>query len=453
MSLSIIILAAGQGSRMYSDKPKVLHQIAGKSLLEHVYQTACMLEARGIQVVYGYGGDTVIEKLSYLDVDWVEQKEQLGTGHAVKQALPTIPDKDLVLVLYGDVPLITNETLTDLVVAAEDSHFSLLTCFVDDPRGYGRIVRNDNNEVIRIIEDKDASSDEKKISEINTGMMVVNGKALKQWVANLESNNAQSEFYLTDIIEMAVNEGVTINTVHPLSEIEIRGVNDRAQLSDLERYYQLIQAHQLLRKGITIMDPSRFDLRGDLEIDTDCSIDINVILEGRLKLGRRVHIGANCIIKNAVIDDDVEILPNSVIENAVIGKSCRIGPFARIRPDTVLNENVHVGNFVEIKKSIVGKGSKINHLSYIGDSEVGTASNIGAGVITCNYDGANKHKTIIGDNVFVGSDVQLVAPVSISSGATIAAGTTITRDVSENELAISRSPQKSIADWKRPEKK
>jgi len=453
MSLSIIILAAGQGTRMYSDKPKVLHQLAGKPLLEHVYHTAVMLEARGIHVIYGHGGDQLIEQLPQLDVEWVEQTEQLGTGHAVKQALPNIPDKDLVLVLYGDVPLITSETLTDLVAAAEETSFSLLTSFVDDPRGYGRIVRNDNDEVSRIVEEKDASNNEKEICEINTGMLVANGKALKQWVEKLESNNAQSEFYLTDIIEKAVNDKIKINTVQPHSEVEIRGINDRAQLSEMERYYQLIQAHQLMRSGITIMDPSRFDLRGDLEIDSDCSIDINVILEGRLKIGTGVHIGANCIIKDTVIDDHVEILPNSVIENAVIGKSCRIGPFARIRPESVLNENVHVGNFVEVKKSIVGSGSKVNHLSYIGDSEIGTGTNIGAGTITCNYDGANKHKTIIGDNVFVGSDVQLVAPVSVSSGATIAAGTTITKDVAENELAMSRTPQKSVSGWKRPGKK
>ena len=453
MSLSIIILAAGQGTRMYSELPKVLHQLAGKSLLEHVHHTASMMETRGIHIIYGYGGDQLVEEHSHLDVDWVEQKEQLGTGHAVKQALPNIPDKDLVLVLYGDVPLITNETLSDLVNAAEETTFSLLTTFVEDPRGYGRIVRDENDEVSRIVEEKDASNDEKRINEINTGMMVVNGKALKQWVEKLEDNNAQSEFYLTDVIEMAVNDGIKINAVQPYSEVEIRGVNDRAQLSELERYYQLIQAHQLMRRGITIMDPGRFDLRGDLEIDSDCYIDINVILEGRLKIGSGVRIGANCIIKDTVIDDDVEILPNSVIDNAVIGKACRIGPFARIRPESVLNENVHVGNFVEIKKSVVGSGSKVNHLSYIGDSEVGTDTNIGAGVITCNYDGANKHKTIIGDNVFIGSDVQLVAPVSVSSGATIAAGTTITKDVAENELALSRTPQKSMSDWKRPEKK
>ena len=453
MSLSIIILAAGQGTRMYSDKPKVLHQLAGKSLLEHVHHTASMLDTRGIHVVYGYGGDQLIEDLSHLSVDWVEQNEQLGTGHAVKQALPNIPDKDQVLVLYGDVPLITVDTLNELVSAAEETRFALLTSFVDDPGGYGRIIRNDVEEVVRIVEEKDATNDEKKICEISTGMMVVNGKALKQWVEKLECDNEQNEYYLTDVIDMAVKEGLKINTIQPHSVVEIRGVNDRAQLSELERYYQLIQAHQLMRRGITIMDPVRFDLRGDLEIDSDCSIDINVILEGRLKIGHGVHIGANCIIKDSVIDDDVEILPNSVIENAVIGKSCRIGPFTRIRPDTVLNENVHIGNFVEIKKSIVGNRSKINHLSYIGDSEIGTETNIGAGAITCNYDGANKHKTIIGDNVFIGSDVQLVAPVSVSSGATIAAGTTITKDVAENELAISRTPQKSVPDWSRPEKK
>jgi len=438
---------------MYSELPKVLHQLAGKSLLEHVHHTASMMESRGIHVVYGNGGEQVKAQLSHLSVDWVEQAEQLGTGHAVKQALPNIPDKDLVLVLYGDIPLITNETLSDLVNAAEETTFSLLTTFVEDPRGYGRIVRNKNGEVSRIVEEKDASNDEKKILEINTGMMVANGKALKQWVEKLEDKNSQSEFYLTDVIEMAVNNGIKVNTVQPHSEVEIRGVNDRAQLSELERYYQLIQAHQLMRRGITIMDPGRFDLRGELEIDSDCYIDINVILEGRLKIGSGVRIGANCIIKDSVIDDDVEILPNSIIENSVIGKACRIGPFARIRPESVLNEKVHIGNFVEIKKSVVGNGSKINHLSYIGDSEIGTETNIGAGTITCNYDGANKHKTIIGDNVFIGSDVQLVAPVSVSSGATIAAGTTITKDVAENELAMSRTPQKSILGWKRPEKK
>jgi len=437
---------------MYSVLPKVLHQLAGKSLLEHVHHTVSVMKTRGIHVVYGYGGDQLKDQLSHLSVDWVEQEEQLGTGHAVKQALPNIPDKDLVLVLYGDVPLITNETLIGLVDAAEQTNFSLLTCIVDDPRGYGRIVRNENDDISRIVEEKDASDDEKNIREINTGVLVANGKALKQWVEKLEDNNSQKEFYLTDVIEMAVNEGIKVNAVQPHSEVEIRGVNDRAQLSELERYYQLIQAHQLMRRGITIMDPVRFDLRGDLEIDSDCYIDVNVILEGRLKIGSGVRIGANCIIKDTVIDDDVEILPNSVIENSVIGKACRIGPFARIRPESILNENVHIGNFVEIKKSVVGSGSKVNHLSYIGDSEVGTDTNIGAGVITCNYDGANKHKTIIGDNVFIGSDVQLVAPVSVSSGATIAAGTTITKDVAENVLALSRTPQKSMSDWKRPKK-
>ena len=438
---------------MHSEKPKVLHQLAGKSLLEHVHHTASMLEARGIHVVYGHGGNLVTEQLAHLSADWIEQDKQLGTGHAVKQALPNIPDKDLVLILYGDVPLITADTLTSLVKAAEETSFSLLTAFIDDPRGYGRIVRDKDEDISRIVEEKDATKDEKKICEINTGMMVVKGKDVKKWIENLESNNAQKEYYLTDIIEMAVNDGIKVNTVQPHSAVEIRGINDRAQLSELERYYQLIQAHQLLRNGITIMDPARFDLRGDLEIDADCSIDINVILEGRLKIGTGVNIGANCIIKDSVIDDGVEILPNSIIENAVIGKSCRIGPFARIRPDTVLDDNVHVGNFVEIKKSMIGKRSKANHLSYIGDSEIGSQVNIGAGTITCNYDGAKKHKTIIEDHVFIGSDTQLVAPVTVKSGATIAAGTTITKDVDSDSLAISRTDQRTISNWKRPVKK
>lgn len=457
MSLSIIILAAGRGSRMYSELPKVLHQLAGKSLLEHVYHTASTLESCGIHIIYGYGGNQIINAHSHLDVDWVEQAEQLGTGHAVNQALPNIPDKDLVLILYGDVPLITSETLSRLVVATEIGgsdapNFALLTCLIDDPRSYGRIIRDDNKEIICIVEDKDASNEEKKIQEINTGMMVVDAKAMKLWVEKLENNNAQSEYYLTDIIEMAVKDGVRINSVQPYSELEVRGINDRVQLSELERYYQLIQAHQLMRKGITMMDPARFDLKGDLEIGIDCYIGINVILEGQLKIGKGVRIGANCMIKNSVIDDDVEILANTMIENAVIGKACRVGPFARIRSETVLNDNVHIGNFVEIKKSTIGNASKANHLSYIGDSEIGIKTNIGAGVITCNYDGVNKHKTIIGDNVFVGSDTQLIAPISISSGATIAAGTTVTRDVADDELALSRSPQTSISNWKRAKK-
>lgn len=452
MSITTVILAAGQGIRMRSSLPKVLHRLAGKTLLEHVYNAASLVNHREIIVVYGYGGDQVRETLPVLDVTWVEQKEQLGTGHAVKLAIGDVPETDLVLVLYGDIPMITVETLTNLTLAARESGFALLTSFIDDPRGYGRIVRNETGEVTRIVEEKDALGDERSICEINTGIMVVAADSLKRWVASLENNNAQKELYLTDIVEIAVHEGVPINTINPESAVEIRGINDRAQLAELERYYQLLQAHQLMRRGITIMDPSRFDLRGEIEMDEDITIDVNVLLEGKLKIGRQVSIGANCCIRDSIIGNNVRILPNCVIENAIIGNNCRIGPFARMRPDSNLNDDVHVGNFVEIKKSHVGRGSKINHLSYIGDTEIGENVNIGAGTITCNYDGANKHRTVIEDNVFVGSDTQLVAPVTIKTGATIAAGTTITRDVDSDTLAISRVEQTIVRKWKRPKK-
>jgi len=453
MSITTVILAAGQGTRMRSTLPKVLHQLAGKTLLEHVYNAASLVNHREIIVVYGYGGEQVREALPSLDVTWVEQKKQLGTGHAVRLAIGDIPDTDLVLILYGDIPMITVETLTNLTQAAKESGFALLTSFIDDPGGYGRIVRNETGEVTRIVEEKDAVGDEKSICEINTGMMVVAADSLKHWVSVLENKNAQKELYLTDIVEMAVSEGIPVNTINPESVIEIMGVNDRAQLAELERYYQLLQAHQLMRRGITIMDPYRFDLRGEIEMDEDITIDVNVLLEGKLKIGRQVSIGVNCCIKDSIIGDNVQILPNCVIENAIIGNNCRIGPFARMRPETNLNDDVHVGNFVEIKKSHIGKGSKINHLSYIGDTEIGGNVNIGAGTITCNYDGANKHRTVIEDNVFVGSDTQLVAPVTVKSGATIAAGTTITRDVDSDTLAISRVEQTIVRKWKRPTKK
>lgn len=453
MSITIVILAAGQGTRMRSSIPKVLHKLAGKTLLEHVYNAASLVNHREIIIVYGYGGEQVREALPSLDVTWVEQKVQLGTGHAVRMAIDNIPDTDLVLVLYGDIPLITVETLTNLTLAAKDSGFALLTSFIDDPRGYGRIVRNETGEIIRIVEEKDAVGDEKSICEINTGMMAVTADSLKRWVASLENNNVQKELYLTDTVEMAVHEGVHINTINPESAVEVRGINDRSQLAEIERYYQLLQAHQLMRRGVTIMDPSRFDLRGEIEIDEDITIDVNVLLEGKLKIGRQVAIGANCCIRDSIIGDNVQILPNCVIENSIIGNNCRIGPFARMRPESNLDDHVHVGNFVEIKKSHVGKESKINHLSYIGDTEVGANVNIGAGTITCNYDGANKHRTIIEDDVFVGSDTQLVAPVTVKSGATIAAGTTITRDVDSGTLAIGRVEQTIVRKWKRPRKK
>jgi bifunctional UDP-N-acetylglucosamine pyrophosphorylase / glucosamine-1-phosphate N-acetyltransferase len=452
MSLSIIILAAGQGTRMRSDIPKALHRLAGKTLLEHVYNSASLLNHRQILVVYGYGGDQVKKELPHLTVEWIEQVEQLGTGHAVKQVIPYIPDKDLAMILYGDIPMITVNTLHRLANVAGETGFGLLTSYIDNPQHYGRIVRNEIGDVIRIVEEKDATNEERDICEINTGMMAVSASSLKRWVSSLDNKNVQKEFYLTDIIAMAVDDGVKINTINPDSAVEVRGINDRAQLAEIERYYQLIQAHQLMRRGVSIIDPSRFDLRGDLEIGQDIMIDINVLLEGRMKIGDHVNIGANCCIRDSIIGNNVEILPNCVIDNAIIGNGSRIGPFARIRPDTVLDENVHIGNFVEIKKSMVGKGTKINHLTYIGDSELGKHINVGAGTITCNYDGAMKHKTIIEDDVFIGSDVQLIAPVKIGKGATIAAGTTVTRDVENNVLAIGRSEQQTVKNWKRPKK-
>lgn len=452
MSLSIIILAAGQGTRMYSDKPKVLHTLAGRPLLTHVYKTAAALTHREIHIVYGHGGEQVPDASQDFQASWVKQEQQLGTGHAVQQVLPNIPDGDVVLILYGDVPLITEESLKVLVDAASDSDFSLLTTHLDNPRGYGRIIRDEHDNITAIIEEKDATAEQRSICEVNTGFMVVKGKSLKRWVNALKNENKQNEYYLTDIVAQAVADNVSVAPILAESPIEVQGINTRSQLSEAERYYQLVQAHHLMHNGVGLMDPARFDLRGDLEIGRDNEIDINVVIEGRVKLGNNVTIAANCYIKDTIIADNVTVLPNTMIDNAVIGNGCRIGPFARIRPGTTLDENVHIGNFVELKKTDVGKGSKVNHLTYLGDTHVGSETNIGAGTITCNYDGANKHQTIIGDNVFVGSDVQLIAPVKINNGATIAAGTTITKDVSENHLAISRSEQKSISKWKRPVK-
>jgi bifunctional UDP-N-acetylglucosamine pyrophosphorylase / glucosamine-1-phosphate N-acetyltransferase len=452
MSLSIIILAAGQGTRMHSDKPKVLHTLAGQALISHVYQTAARLKHNDIHIVYGHGGEQVPEVCSSFKASWVKQEDQLGTGHAVQQALPDIPDEDDVLILYGDVPLIALDSLEGLINAASETGFSLLTTYLDNPHGYGRIIRDNNENITAIVEEKDASNEQRELNEVNTGFMAVNGKKLKAWVNALKNDNKQKEYYLTDIVELAVNDGINVVPVIAESDIEVQGINTRTQLSESERYYQLIQAYQLMDNGLGISDPTRFDLRGDLEIGRDNEIDINVVIEGKVKLGNNVSIGANCYIKDTVIADNVQVLPNTMIDNAVIGNGCRIGPFARIRPDTTLNENVHIGNFVELKKTDVGNGSKVNHLTYLGDSHVGKDSNIGAGVITCNYDGANKHQTVIGNDVFVGSDVQLIAPVKVDDGATIAAGTTVTKDVAENNLAISRSDQKSIAKWKRPVK-
>ncbi len=453
MALSIIILAAGQGTRMRSSIPKVLHKLAEKSLLEHVVQTASELAKDRIHVVYGHGGDQLKEELSDLKVNWVLQAEQLGTGHAVAQAMGPIPPEDLVLILYGDVPLISRDTLESLIKAGIKGGLGLLTVKMENPTGYGRIIRDAGGEVQRIVEQKDASDLELLVSEVNTGMMTVDCDKLAAWLNRLENNNAQGEFYLTDIIEMAVSDGNPVNTVMPASEIEVMGINDRVQLSEMERNYQLMQAHYLMQQGVTLKDPMRFDLRGDLTIGTDVTIDVNVILEGKVKIGNKVNIGANTTISNSSIDDDVTILQNCVIDNSQVGKASRIGPFTRLRPETVLKDHVHVGNFVEIKKTTVDTGSKISHLSYIGDAEVGKDVNIGAGTITCNYDGANKFKTVIGDRAFIGSDTQLVAPVKVGEGATLGAGTTLTHDAEPESLTISRSKQVKVNGWQRPTKK
>lgn len=455
MALSIIILAAGQGTRMRSALPKVLHPLAGKPLLEHVIDAAEALGAgqSHIQIVYGHGGEQVRRQLAARQVTWVEQAEQLGTGHAVAQALPGIADSDQVLVLYGDVPLISTDTLHRLLAAAANGQFGLLTAELADPTGYGRILRNSAGRVTGIVEHKDARPEQLAIREINTGFMAAGAAALKRWVAALGNDNTQGEYYLTDAIALAAAEGVVIDTVAPAELSEIMGVNNRAQLAELERDYQRQQAQRLMHAGVTLRDPARFDLRGRIEHGQDVCIDVNVILEGEIKLGDRVAIGPGCVIRNAAIGADTIVQAQCVIEDAVVGTNARIGPFARIRPETRLANDVHIGNFVEIKKSDIGSGSKVNHLSYIGDTSIGARVNVGAGTITCNYDGANKHRTIIEDDVFIGSDTQLVAPVTVGAGATLGAGTTLTRNAPPGELTFSRAKQETRAGWKRPVKK
>ena len=452
-SLSIVILAAGQGTRMRSALPKVLHPLAAKPLLEHVIDAAEQVGAAQIQVVYGHGGAQVRERLAARQVQWVEQAQQLGTGHAVAQALPAIADDAQVLVLYGDVPLISVATLQRLRDAAGKKDFGLLTAVLPDPTGYGRILRDDKRTVTGIVEQKDATPAQLAINEINTGFLCCGAAALKRWVAKLGNKNAQGEYYLTDVIAQAAEDGVTINTVASVNLPEIMGVNNKAQLAELEREYQRRQAQALMMAGVTLSDPARFDLRGRLEHGQDVGIDVNVVLEGAIKLGDRVSIGPNCVIRNAVIGADTRIQANCVIEDAVIGDNTRIGPFARIRPETQLADNTHIGNFVEIKKSDIGLGSKVNHLSYIGDTTIGARVNVGAGTITCNYDGANKHRTVIEDDAFIGSDTQLVAPVTVGAGATLGAGTTLTRDAPAGELTLSRTKQETRRGWKRPVKK
>ncbi len=451
-NLEVVILAAGQGTRMRSSLPKVLHTLSGKPLLQHVIDTALKLNATKTHVVYGHGGEMVKESLAYNDVSWVIQEQQLGTGHAVAQSLPNIDDASNVLILYGDVPLTKLETLNRLIDAGRDTGIALLTVRLKDPYGYGRIVRSESGAVKRIVEQKDADDKTRLINEGNSGMLVVKAKLLKQWVERLDNNNVQGEFYLTDIIEMAVNDGIDVNSVICDDEDEVLGVNDRKQLAYLERVHQQRIADELMVQGVTVRDPHRLDIRGELVAGKDVELDVGVIIKGKVILGDNVKIGANSILIDSEVGSGTEVLPMSLVEQSVIGSHCVIGPYARLRPDTVLDNNVRIGNFVEIKKSDIGHGSKVNHLSYIGDSEIGKDVNVGAGTITCNYDGAHKHKTVIKDNAFIGSDTQLVAPVTIGKGATIAAGSTITRDVFDNNLTLTRVKQKSIENWQRPTK-
>ena len=452
MGLDIIILAAGQGKRMHSDLPKVMHKVAGKPMLAHVIERAKSLSPQTINVVIGHGADQVKANIDEGPVNWCLQDEQLGTGHAVQQACLDLKDDQNVLVLYGDVPLLTLATLQKLIDKLTQYDLVLLSAKAIDPAGYGRIVRDAQNKVQRIVEQKDADSSTLNTNEINTGTLAARTNLLKQWLAQTNSNNTQQEYYLTDCVELAVNAQHRVEAIVCDNPSEVLGVNNKAQLAEAERIYQRRTAEQLMENGATLMDPNRIDIRGDLYIGKDIEIDVNTVFVGTSHLGDEVKIGANTIIINSSIEAGTHIHANCYIEDAIVGRNCELGPFARIRPQTKLDKNVKVGNFVEIKKSNIKSGSKINHLSYIGDAILGKDVNIGAGTITCNYDGANKHSTIIGDNVFVGSDTQFIAPITIGSGATIGAGSTITKDTPKEKLTLARSKQVTIENWQRPKK-
>ena len=453
MALTAIVLAAGQGKRMYSDLPKVLHQVGGQAMLAHVLQTVQALKAEQSIVVYGHGGEQV--RVAFQDwpgLNWVEQAERLGTGHAVAQTLPLLTDNSIALVLYGDVPMIQPVTLEPLISSAERGALGLLTAVLHDPSGYGRIVRDEANRVSRIVEHRDASPEQLAIREINTGIIAVAVDKLRNWVGKLSNNNAQGEYYLTDIIEFAVRDGISIEAHRAADVMEIQGINDRQQLADIERYHQRRLAETLMRQGVTLRDPNRLDIRGHLYAGRDVSIDINTVFEGEVTLGDGVYIEPNCILRNCNIGPGCVIHANSVLEGVEVAEQAEIGPFARLRPGTRLAAKAKIGNFVETKNALFGQGSKANHLSYIGDTEVGRAVNIGAGTITCNYDGANKHKTVIEDEVFIGSNTALVAPITIGRGATVGAGSTLNKNVPSQALVVTRSPARNLLNWQRPKK-
>jgi len=454
MTLEVIVLAAGKGTRMRSALPKVMHDLAGRPLLDHVLETISSLSAQRIHVVCGYGAEIVRKHVGEPGwINWVAQVEQLGTGHAVQQALPQVADDAIVLVVYGDVPLVRTQTLGGLLAQAGTNRLALLTAQLPNPSGYGRIVRNEDSQVIGIVEERDASADELDIGEINTGFMAAPAAALRRWLAMVGSGNDQGEYYLTDIISCAVHEDIDVVTVSCVDGDEVLGVNSRGELAVAERLYQTRQAESLMAAGLTLHDPARFDLRGQLHFGEDCEIDVNVVIKGTVTLGTRVRIGPNCQITDSKIGNGVEVRANSVIEGAEMAENCTIGPFARLRAGTKLAAGARVGNFVETKNTTFGRDSKASHLAYLGDAQVGQRANIGAGVITCNYDGADKHQTVIGDDAFIGSNSALVAPVQVGDGATVGAGSAISRDVPSGELALTRAEQKTQHDWRRPQKK
>ena len=451
MSLDIVILAAGQGTRMRSALPKVLHPVAGQSMLGHVIDTARGLKPKAIHVVIGHGAEQVRERLAADDLNFVVQAEQLGTGHAVAQALPALT-AERVLILYGDVPLIEAATLERLLQKVGPQQLALLTVKLADPTGYGRIVRDGQGAVQAIVEHKDATPEQKLIAEGNTGILAVPGERLGDWLGRLSNSNAQGEYYLTDVIAMAVCDGLVVSTEQPLDAMEVQGANDRIQLAELERHFQQRAARRLMSQGVTLRDPARFDLRGEVTVGRDVLIDVNVILEGNVVIEDGVEIGPNCVIRDSTLRRGAVVKANSHLEGAELGEGADCGPFARLRPGAVLGAKAHVGNFVEVKNSHMGEGAKAGHLAYLGDAEIGARTNIGAGTITCNYDGANKSRTVMGDDVFIGSNSSLVAPVTLGDGATTGAGSVITADVPAGTLALGRARQALISGWKRPEK-